>query len=284
MPLGSQLFRKVTIVGVGLMGGSLGLAIKKHKLAREVVGLSQRHASLVAALKNQAVDQAYHDVSKAVIYADLVILATPVNVILGMLSMIGPYLRRHCIVTDVGSTKTSIVNAAHNHLPPYVHFVGSHPLVGSEKIGVQHAAAELFENSTCIITPNEKTDRSACERVKIFWKRLGAQTKTLTPEEHDRILAYISHLPHLLAFALMETIPENTLEYTTQGLKDTTRIASSSPQMWNDICLSNTRNIVKSLDELVKNLSALRKSVNIRDHKTLMDHFKIAKTKRDKIV
>ncbi len=286
MPLRSirpKLFRKITIVGVGLIGGSIGLGIKKYGIAHEVVGLSQRHSSLSVALKNNAIDQGYHDIKKAVTNADLVILATPVSIITGMLSMIGPHLKRNCIVTDVGSVKTPIVHIAQEHLGGHVSFVGSHPLAGSEKRGVQYARGDLFERLVCIMTPTEKTNRHACERVKRLWMKLGAEVKIMSPEEHDRILAYTSHLPHVLMSALMRTVPSECLMYASGGLKDTTRIASSSPQMWNDICLGNPRNIIRTIDELVKNLSAFRKFISAQDHKNLLNQFKTSKSKRDGI-
>ncbi len=277
------MFRKVTIIGVGLIGGSIGLAIKKHKLAREVVGLSQKQSSLMTALKSQAIDHAYQDVRKAVSYADFVILATPVSIIKGMLSTIGPFLKKHCIVTDVGSTKSAIVATAHNKLKGLAHFVGSHPLAGSEKTGVQYANAELFQNSLCIMTPTDKTNRTARERVKYFWTRIGSHVKFLSPEEHDRALGFISHLPHLLAYGLIDIVPKEYLEYAAGGLKDTTRIASSSAQMWSDICLSNSKNIIAALDLLVKKLSSFRRLITVNDHKLLLEQFKTAKFKRDEI-
>lgn len=284
LPLGMTLFRKVTIVGVGLIGGSLGLAIKKHALAREVVGLSQRQSSMMEAVKIQAVDHATHDLKKAVANSDLVVLAAPVSIINGMLSMIGTYLRRGSIVIDVGSTKASVVRAAEQHLPNHVFFVGCHPLAGSEKSGIENASADLFENSTCIMTPTEKTNRSAVEKVKRFWKKVGAETKIMPPDEHDRILAYISHLPHMLAYALMQAVSEEFLPYATPSLKELTRIAGSSPQMWNDICLSNMRNLSEGMDEAVKQMALLRKAMITHDHKTLLEYFKGAKEKREKMI
>ncbi len=283
MHLRSYLFRKVTIIGIGLIGGSLGKAIKKHKLAREVIGVAQQQSTLTLAIKNQVIDHGYLDVKKAVVNADLVVLATPVSIITGILSMIGPHLRRNCIVTDVGSSKLSIVHAAQQHLPSASFFVGSHPLAGSEKRGVQHAQEDLFNGSVCIMTPTEETHRVARDRVKLLWTKLGCQVKLLSPEEHDKILAYISHLPHLMAYALMEAIPSEYLPYAAQGLKDTTRIASSSPQMWTDICMGNSKNLIRALDELVKNLSALRKAVSSHNQRELTEHFQAAKQKRDGI-
>jgi prephenate dehydrogenase len=281
IPLHSYLFRKITIIGVGLMGGSLGKAIKKHKLAKEVVGLSQRHTSLITALKSEAIDHAYHDVKKAVHDADLVVLATPVCVINGMLSMIGPHLKRGAIVTDVGSTKVSIVNAAQEHLPSPAHFVGSHPLAGSEKKGVYYASADLYQDTVCLMTPTEKTNHAAREKVKQLWTRIGCQVKTLTPEEHDKILAYVSHLPHALAFGLVHTIPVDFLPFGAAGLRDMTRIAASSAQMWHDIFMENRKNVLQVIDEMVKSLGEVRKAIAAQDDKFLLDFLKKVKHKKD---
>jgi len=283
-PFRFSLFRKVAVVGVGLMGGSLAKAIKKHRLAREVVGMSRRQSTLTAALQEKAIDKGFHDVKKAVANADLVVLATPVSIINNMLSTMGPFLKRNCIVTDVGSTKASIVHIAEKKLPKHVHFVGSHPLTGSEKKGIQNADVDLYKDAFCILTPTDQTNKSACEKVKRLWTKVGARIKILTPDEHDRILSYISHLPHVLAYALIETIPKDCLEYAATGLKDTTRIASSSPQVWNDICIGNSKNIIHSLDELVKNLSLIRKAIVTDNQKVLVGHFKTAKNKRDKFL
>jgi len=277
------LFKKITIIGVGLIGGSLGMAIKKHKLARQVVGFSQKHSSLVTAMQSKAIDVASHDLRKALHNADLVILSTPVNTIINLLPKISRYLRRGCIVTDVGSTKTLIVEAAEKHLPGGF-FIGSHPLAGSEKKGAGFASAELFDNSVCILTPTDKVNRGAKEKVQTFWTRLGTTVKVLSPEEHDKILAYISHLPHLLAYGLMGSIPPGYLEFAATGLKDTTRIASSSPQMWNDICLANAKPLLGAVDELVKNLAVLRKAISNREEKTLTEYFQKSKEKRDGIL
>jgi prephenate dehydrogenase len=278
---GSQLFRKVTIIGVGLMGGSIGMAIKKRKLAHEVVGISQQQSTIATAVKSGAIDHGSHDIKKAVNNADLVILSTPVSIIAELLPTIGPHLKRNCIVTDVGSTKASIVSAAHKFFPQHVAFVGSHPLAGSEKKGAEFADADLFMNSTCLMTPTENTNRGACERVKLLWTKVGAKVKFLSPDEHDKILAYISHLPHLVAYSLIGSIPQEHMEYAAQGLKDTTRTASSSPQMWSDICMANKKNILAALDEMVKNLGDVRKMVIANDQQNLVNYFKNSKGKRD---
>lgn len=279
----NNIFRRVTIIGVGLMGGSLGLALKKNNLAKEVTGLSHRQASLDTALANKAIDIGMTDVKKAVQSADLVVLATPVDDIIKLLKTIQPHVKRGTLITDVGSTKSEIVEAAEEILPFPGNFVGSHPLVGSEKKGVDHAKDNLFEGSLCIMTPTKKTGQVTREKVKQLWTRVGAEVKILVPAAHDDSLAYISHLPHLMAFGLMELIPNQYLELATQGLKDTTRIAASSPKMWNDICISNVKNVVKSLDELIECLSQLRLAMINRDEKELVKHFTTAKEKRESI-
>jgi len=281
MILRSYMFRKVTIVGVGLMGGSLGMAIKKRGLAKEVVGLSHRQSSLVEAIKLQAIDIGFTDVAKAIRGSDLVVLAAPVDSIIKLFSKISKHLKRGCIVTDLGSAKSDIVEEAEKSLSNPSFFVGSHPLAGSEKKGVTYATSDLFENSLCLMTPTQMTNQVAKEKIKHLWAKLGAEVKLISPEEHDEILAYVSHLPHLLAYGLMETISKDHLEFSSQGLKDTTRIASSSPQMWNDICIANSRNIIKALDGLINNLSILRKAIVSRDQKSLIHYFTKAKEKRD---
>ena len=257
------------------------MAIKKKALAQRVIGVSTNATTLETAQRHGAIDEGTHDIKKAVQGVDLVILATPVNTILELIPVIGPHLRHGCIVTDVGSSKAAIVEAAHRHFPSSVLFVGSHPLAGSEKRGPQNAREDIFENSTCIMTPVEQTNRLAKEKVKHLWTKLGASVKTIAPAEHDQILAYISHLPHLLAYGLMKTVPEEYLDYATSGLKDTTRIAGSDPRMWKDICFSNSKNILKSIDDFVKHIGNFRRSILERDENSLMESFKQAKTKRD---
>ena len=265
------------------MGGSLGMAIKKYRLAGEVIGVSQRQTSLDDAIKNKAIDAGFTEVEKAIPQADLVVLAAPVETIIKLFSVINPRLKRGCILTDLGSVKGKIVEAAQKYLSNPDFFVGSHPLTGSEKQGVNHANPDLFVNSPCIMTPTEKTNPMAKQKIKYLWTKLGAQVKFLSYEEHDQILAYISHLPHLLAYGLMESIPQEYISYSAQGLKDVTRIAASSPQLWNDICLSNSKNILNALDELVKHLFYFRKAIIDRDAKNLIYHFTKAKEKRESL-
>ena len=283
MILKQKMFKKVTIVGVGLMGGSLGLALKKYGLAKEVVGLSYRQSSLVQAIKNKAIDIGLTDISKAIKNAELVVMAAPVESIVKLFPSITPHLKRNCIVTDMGSAKVEIVEAAEKHLQNSSFFIGSHPLVGSEKKGAEFADPDLFDKAMCVITPNEKTNKMALGKIKHLWEKLGMKVKTLSPERHDEILGQTSHLPHLVAYGLMNAINEDALEIFPQGLKDATRIAASHPKMWSDICMSNSQNIVSSLDRYIQCLSQMRKAIVDKNENLLIDLFSKTKIKRDTI-
>ena len=283
MLLSSYIFKRVTIVGVGFMGGSLGMAIKKNRLAREVIGLSHRQTALAQAVQMKAIDVPCLDVKKAIINADLVILAAPVESIIKLCGTINPFLRRHCIVTDIGSAKANIVESAERILTNPSLFIGSHPLTGSEKSGVENAVEDLFNGATCIITPTARTSQVARQKIKYFWTKLGMNVKVLSPEEHDEILAYVSHLPHLLAYGLISCIPPNDLEYGARGLKDTCRIAASSPQLWSDICIANSKNVLNALDKNVELLAHFRKAVVNHDHKELVHLFAKAQEMHKKI-
>ncbi len=278
-----HLFRRVAIIGTGFMGASLGLAIKKKGLASNVIGIGRHETSLREATDVGAIDEGTLDVKKGILGADLIVLATPVSSILEMLDLLGQEQRRGCIVTDLGSTKTMIVDRADKVLHHSVLFVGSHPLVGSEKKGPTYANAQLYEGATCLMTPTDKTNRLARDKIKQFWSQLGCQVKLMSPVEHDDILGCVSHLPHVVAFALMKSIPDNFLEHAPSGLKDTTRIAASDAELWRDIVLSNHKPVLKSLDEVVKNLANIRKSIVSKDREALTDIFKQAKVKRERI-
>jgi prephenate dehydrogenase len=278
-----ELFRRVAIVGVGFMGASLGLAIKKKGVARSVVGIGHHETSLREAADLGAIDESTMDFPKGIVGADLIVLATPVNTILNYIDLLGKE-RRGCIVTDLGSTKNAIVDRAEKVLHHSMLFVGSHPLVGSEKRGPASAMAQLYEGATCVMTPTDKTNRLARDKIKQFWTMLGANVKLMAPQEHDQILAYISHLPHVMAFALMKSLPDNYLEHANlQGIKDATRIAASDPDVWKDIALSNHKPLLKALDETVKTLAALRRAIVGRDEEVLTDIFKQAKAKRERL-
>ncbi|MBF0569385.1 MAG: prephenate dehydrogenase/arogenate dehydrogenase family protein [Candidatus Omnitrophica bacterium] len=275
------LFRKVAILGTGLIGGSIGLALRKQGIASEVVGLGRQEASLKLAVEMGAIDEGTTDIRKAIGGADMVILAAPVKVIAEQIKDISKNLRRGCIVTDVGSTKSLVVEAAQKYFPPHVLFVGSHPLTGSEKSGIASARLDFFKGGVCILTPTDKTNRLAKDKVKHFWELLGMQVRLMDPVKHDEVLAYVSHLPHLAAFGLIRAVPDEFLQHASSGFRDTTRIAASSSQMWSEICSANYRNVLKSLDEMIRNLSDIRKAIVEQDEQTLATYFTQAKAKRE---
>jgi len=273
------MFKKVAIVGTGLIGGSLALAIKKNKLAASVVGVSRREASITQARRMGAIDSGSRslDIVKG---ADLVVLATPVNTILELAPKIARFIDKKCIVIDVGSTKEEISARLSRIFPGYV---GTHPLAGSEKRSIVHSSAGLFKGSLCLLTPTDKTNKKVLGKVIKLWLAVGAKTVDLLPREHDIALSFISHLPHLAAFSLIQTVPQEFLKFGSSGLKDTTRIASSDSRIWADIFLSNAGNIFKALDLFKNNISAITKAIAGKDRSKLVRILESAKAKREKL-
>ena len=274
-----RMFKKVAIVGTGLIGGSLGLALKKRKLAGEIVGVARHRKSLLIAMKEGVIDRG--SISTSIIRnADLVILATPVKTILSLAPLVSRVIKPDCIVTDVGSTKKEVVASLEKIFPLYL---GSHPLAGSEKRGVCSSRADLFENSPCILTPTKKTKAAVLRKINALWKQLGSRVVYLSPDEHDRILSFVSHLPHLAAFSLMKAVPGKYLRFAGSGLKDATRIAASDSQVWKDVFLSNRRNLLRAIGSLQNELSGIKNCIREKDERALLRVLKEAKAKRDSI-
>ncbi len=272
-----KLFNKVAIVGVGLIGGSIALGIKKKGLARQIIGVSRHKKTLLLAKKIHAIDKGSEELN-IIQDADLVILATPVNTILNLAGLISNLVKGDCIVSDTGSTKAKIASQLSRIFPNYV---GSHPLAGSEKRGIENARADIFENSVCILTPTKNTSPKAQEKIKRLWNQLGAKVVVLEPKRHDRILSFVSHLPHIAAFSLIGIMPDAYLRFGSRGLKDSTRIALSDSQLWSDIFLSNQKNILKAIKLFQKNLSRIASAIIKRDRKALGIILRQAKNKRE---
>lgn len=272
---------KIAIIGVGLIGGSVGLAVKRKKLAREIAGVCRHKQSLQRAERKGAIDRGALDYKDAVSGADLVILATPVNQIIKLAKKIIPYLKRGCLVTDAGSTKLEIVRSIEKaYARKHFHFVGAHPLAGSEKKGVIEARADLFEGAICILTRTGKTDSSALKKAAAFWSGIGCRTKVLTAQRHDKVVALISHLPHLAAAQLVKAAKGN-LDFASSGFCDTTRIASSGAEIWADIFLTNKKFITQAIDRYIKNLKIVKDLISRGDKARLSAEFKKIKTLRD---
>jgi prephenate dehydrogenase len=282
-----MLFRKITIVGVGLLGGSLGLTAKRRKLAGKVVGYVRRASSISECKKFRAVDFATTDLLEAASDADLIILCTPLAQMRPLVRQMLPALKRGAIVTDVGSVKASVVRELESLIAKRgAHFVGSHPMAGAEKVGVAAAQVDLFQNAICVVTPTKKTSKTALRKVEQFWKSVGARVLKLPPESHDALVSRTSHLPHVIAATLVNRVlnsaqPKHQAALCANGFRDTTRIASGSPEMWRDIALANRKNLALALDEFSADLQKLKQALKNFDSRAITKLLEQAKQRRD---
>ncbi|MFH1406926.1 MAG: prephenate dehydrogenase [Candidatus Omnitrophota bacterium] len=277
------MFNRVAIIGVGLIGGSLGLALKKKRLAKRIIGVARHKRSVLEAKKLNAIDEGSLDVRKALKNADLAVFATPALSISSLISNNKRSIKRGAVLMDVASTKEAILKKIENTVPKNTAFVGAHPLAGSEKNGVRYANADLFKNSICILTRTKKTNAAAFNKMAKLWKLLGARVVVLSAPAHDKILAQVSHLPHIVAVALIKAVDRNSLKFAAGGFRDTTRIAAGEPAMWRDICLTNKAKLVKAIDRYVKAIAQLRKDIAGGNSTELMRRFSNAKNIRDSI-
>ena len=277
-------FNKITIIGVGLIGGSIGLAIKKRRLACEVIGVFRRTSTLRRALKHKAIDRGTMSIEDGVKDADFIILATPVLSIPTIAREVIKYAKKGAIITDAGSTKEWLVNKIERTLKPSkpVFFVGSHPMAGSEHNGVEFANGDLLKDSPCIVTKTKRTKKNTLGKVVGFWKGLGARVEIMSPASHDRSVSFISHLPHLVAFSLAGTVSEKELRYAAEGFKDTTRVALSDARLWADIFLSNQKEILKSARMFEKCYKKIIKALARRKYSEVARLLEAARAKRSK--
>jgi prephenate dehydrogenase len=255
--------RTLSIIGVGLLGGSIGLAAKKRIKGIRVIGYGHRRSTLQRALELKAIDEAAESLPVAVANADLVILCTPVGQFRQILTDIRAHLTSDAIVTDVGSTKTSVVKWGEKLVGRQ--FVGSHPMAGSEKRGVEFARGDLFERALCILTPTPRSDPATVKTIETFWKTLGSNLTRRSPSEHDRMLAEVSHLPHVAAAALMGIPSRRATDLCGKGFLDTTRIAGGDGALWRDILLDNGPNLVASLAKLRRELETVERLIEGND-------------------
>ena len=247
------MFETVAILGVGLIGGSLARAMKERGLCGTVVGMGRGQANLRRALDLGVIDVAEQDLAAGVSHADLVVVATPVGGLGPLIRRVAPLVRTDTVVTDVGSVKQCVVETAAAVFREPVRFVGGHPIAGTEHSGVEASFASLFSDRRCILTPTSRTDPGALNRIRSLWEAVGSRVVLMDVEAHDRVMAFVSHLPHLVAYALVHAVVgaersgDLLLPYTAGGFRDFTRIASSHPEMWRDICLSNRQAILEAL-------------------------------------
>jgi prephenate dehydrogenase len=285
-------FKQVTIVGVGLIGGSLGMVLKRQGMADAVVGIGRRVHNLKAAVDLGAIDRFVLDPGEGIRGSDLVILATPVDAYERQLKAWGPFLTAGAIVSDVGSVKGPLVEQAEGLLPEGVHFVGAHPVAGREQTGVAAGSVDLFRGSRCIVTPTQRTNPQAVRTICELWEAAGSTVLSMDPFLHDMVLGAVSHLPHAVAFSLVtalgeiqeQTLPgQNLLGYGGGGLRDTTRIAASSPEMWRDICLWNRDNLVKMIETFERHLAEFKRRVETGDGQGLEQIMERAKRLREQV-
>jgi len=286
-----KLFEKITIIGVGLLGASLAKACRRYNLVEDISGFGRNRENLDKAKSLDVIDHCAKDLPEAVKDADLVVLCTPVSKIVPLIEGLLPHLKQGVVITDVGSVKGSLVHQLDNLMPEGIFFVGSHPIAGGEKSGLEGSREDLYLNEKCILTPTSKTNTYALGKVGALWQAVGMETLTLDADEHDFVFGAVSHLPHIVAYALMNTLgalrtnkDHDVTAYSGAGLKDITRIASSDPVMWRDICLSNQTNSLDLIDHFQKTLNDLRSMIEKNDGKALEEAFLVANKYRMKVI
>ena len=275
------VWKTVTIIGVGLIGGLIGLALRERRLAEQVIGVGWRKSSLQKAKEVGAITNFTLSLEQGVAEADVIVVAAPLAQIVGEVQRVAEHCPAAALITDAGSTKAEIVRQLSGSLPRDTRFVGSHPLAGSEKSGVRAASAKLFEGRVVVVTPTRASPNGAAKEIGDFWSSLGATVFVMSPEKHDEIVAATSHLPHLLASLIAHSTPQSALPLTATGWQDTTRIAAGDPELWTQILLDNRENVLKSLARFEKTMKRAHAALNKGDAKTLRRLLTEAKAIRD---
>ncbi|QDU41801.1 prephenate dehydrogenase [Symmachiella dynata] len=274
-------FDTICIVGVGLIGGSLAAAVKQRQLAARIIGVGRNLPRLQSAQQAGLIDDCLVDLSAAAAESDLIVFCTPVDKIVTGVREAAAHCRPGTLMTDGGSTKGAICAAVSGSLPADVHFVGAHPLAGSEKQGFEHANADLYQDRICVVTPHNDSDPTAVSQVSAFWRQVGMTVIEMSPEEHDNILAETSHVPHLVASALAATLRDETRPLTSSGFRDTTRIAAGDEHLWAAIFQGNKTAMLAGLDQFETQLRELRGAIERDDTETLVQSLRAARVKRE---
>ena len=274
------MFKRLCLIGIGLIGASIALRARREGLAETIVISTRRKETMDRARSLDLGDYYTDKVSEAVEGADCVILCTPVGTFNSIGSRIGPHLKSGCIVSDVGSVKRSVINQLSPHLPDDVHFVPGHPIAGTEHSGPDAGFATLFDNRWCLLTPDAGTDSDAVITLSRFWEALGSNIEIMDPDHHDRVLAVTSHIPHLIAYNIVGTASDleeitqsEVIKFSASGFRDFTRIAASDPIMWRDVFLHNREAVLEMLGRFSEDLSQLQRAVRNGDGDFLYDHF-----------
>jgi prephenate dehydrogenase len=284
--LSKPIFNKIVIFGVGLIGGSFALALRKANAVKEVVGFGRSVAALEQAKQLGLIDRIGDDVAREVRDADLILLATPVAQMTEILQRIVPHLGSHTLITDGGSTKCDVVAAARRQLGSKIaQFIPAHPIAGAEQSGPAAAQAELYQDKRVVLTPLPENSRESLVRVREAWELCGANVSELTAEQHDEVFAAVSHLPHLLAFTLVHDLAQRDnrdllLSFAASGFRDFTRIAASSPEMWRDISLANRDALLREIEQYAAELYKLHQAIEQRDAGKIEEMFSLARKVR----
>jgi prephenate dehydrogenase len=279
-----MLFKRMAIVGVGLIGGSLAQAVKGKKIVGEVVGVGRNEERLKRACESGIIDSYTTQMDDSLGTIDLVVVATPVGMIADLIEKIIPFLKEGTVITDVGSVKKRVVEQVEGVIPDTLHFVGGHPIAGTENSGFEHSFPSLFENRKCILTPVESTNQQALVQVQELWSLVGSIVVCLNCDQHDEILAAVSHLPHVIAFSMVnclltiEGFEENIFSFSAGGFKDFTRIAGSDPAMWRDIALMNREQVLSMIERFQCYLNQLKEAIKKGDGEKLFSEFQKSRT------
>lgn len=281
-----MLFDTLAIAGLGLIGGSIARDARQRGLAGRIIAFGRSAARLEHARHMGLIDAGYTEFGDAIAAADLVIIGTPVRIIAAQARACMPGMRPGAILCDVGSVKGQVVRDIESCAPPHVHFIGAHPIAGTENSGFESSVSGLFEERICVLTPTPHTDAAALQRLGQFWEALGSRVITMDTQTHDRMFAAISHLPHMVAFALVNAISGmqgfegDILQYSAGGFRDFTRIAASDPVMWRDIALMNRECILQSIDCMEQSLGAIKAAVAAGDADTIETLFRKSRDTR----
>jgi len=285
------LFERVAFIGIGLIGSSMALSMRRSGLAGSTVACARRSKTRKTALKLGVVDAVVSDPAKAVLGADLVVIATPLSAYKAVAKAIAPHLKSGAIVTDVGSVKCEAVRAVVPYIPKGVHFIPGHPVAGTEHSGPESGFANLFDGRWCILTPLPKTPKKVISKISTLWRKMGANVELMEPEHHDMVLAITSHLPHLIAYTIVGTatdlgddLKREVVKYSASGFRDFTRIAASDPTMWRDIFLSNRDAVLDILQRFTEDLSVMQRAIRKGDGGTLEDLFSLTRKVRRGII
>ena len=286
-----RLFRQISIIGLGLIGSSLALSIKKNKLAGRTIGYAKSLNTRKKAKKLKLVDTVSDSLSECVKDSDLVLICTPLSTYSKIIKSIRSTVKKGTIISDVGSAKGKSIKLIESLLDQRIEFIPAHPIAGTEKSGPESGFAELFVNRWCIITPISGNNKKNINKIKSLWKSLGSRIEIMSPERHDKVMAITSHLPHLIAYNIVSTAADlesvtksDIIKYSASGFRDFTRIASSDPTMWRDIFLNNKEAILEMIGRFSEDLSALQKAVRWEDGDTLFKLFSRTKKIREKII